>query len=348
MKPGDITPVIPSTPKFLVVKLVDRRTPDDPAIEARAREVVLVNAQNKVLTKEKTILYGKYLKQNKKLIRSIDFDAKKPGIDKLLKDKRVLVSVKGGKDKPITVADLAEALTAGFTHGIQRAIQEKRANAQKAPALDDLMSRIVINKEALARGLDKSADYREKIAKDEEMTLFGVFIEKALKPEVKIGEKDLKDYYEAHLKEFSYPEMVKLKSIVFKKRESAQKALEKLRQGMDLKWLTANAEDRVDPASAGIQNFNDQLVTTTSLPEGAQKALAGAKSEEYRLYESPDGYYYVLFVEKMIPARQQTLEEAAKEIVPATYQLKLKSVMQDWTKKLRDAADVKIYADFTN
>ena len=83
-----------------------------------------------------------------------------------------------------------------------------------------------------------------------------------------------------------------------------------------------------------------------ALPQGVQKALVEAKSEEYRLYESPEGYHYVLFVEKAVPARQQTLIEAANEIVPAAYGAKFKRLMDDWTKKLRDAADVAIYANF--
>jgi hypothetical protein len=47
---------------------------------------------------------------------------------------------------------------------------------------------------------------------------------------------------------------------------------------MDFKWLTANAEDRVDPDSAGIIEFGEQSLAITSLPEDAQKALAGVKT----------------------------------------------------------------------
>jgi hypothetical protein len=346
MKIGAVGSPILVIPNYIVFKLEELRLPEDPAKREEARTLALGRAQNRVLEKRRAELFKKFMKQNTKLIKSLDFEAKKPGFSKMLGDKRVIVAVKG--DTPITVADLAAALRSRLTHGIERAIQERKVNAMKLPVLNTLMSRVVIKKEALEEGLDKTPLYKGRIAANEEMTLFGAFVEKVLKPEVKISKEDFKAYYDAHVnsEEYGYPEMVKIKSIVFKKKEAAQKSIEKLRQGMDLKWLTENAEDQVGQGGEGVLNFGDQLVTTKSLPEGAQKALAGAKSDEYRLYEAPEGNFYILYVEKLIPKRHQTLEEAMEQVGPAVYNKKLDEVMQGWVKKLREAADVKVYADF--
>ena len=343
MKIGDVSSVISSPPKFIVFKLVEVRYPDEPDKKAEAQTIAHARAQNRVLEKHKLALFKKFVKQNTKLIKTLDFEAPKPGFNNLLQDKRVLVTIKG--EKPITVADVAAALVGKFTHGIERAIKAKKVNEEKTAILDSLMAKKVVIKEALARGLDTSPDFKEKIAETEEMTLFGVFIEKILRPEVKIKEADLKEYFSAHINEYTYPEMVKIQAIVFKKKETAQKSLDKLRKGMDFKWLTANAEDRVDPDSAGVHNFGEEALAITSVPEDAQKALAGVKTGDYRLYEGPGGYY-VLYVEDEIPSRRQTLEEAQEQVVPAVYNQKVNQLMQEWTKKLRDAADVKIYVDF--
>jgi molybdopterin converting factor small subunit len=53
-----------------------------------------------------------------------------------------------------------------------------------------------------------------------------------------------------------------------------------------------------------------------------------------------------LYVEEEIPSRRQTLEEAQEQVVPAVYNQKVNQLMQEWTKKLRDAAEVTIYVDF--
>lgn len=346
MKNGDISSPILVIPNVIVFKLEELRLPEDPAKREEARTMAVGRAQNRVMEKRKAELFKKFMKQNTKLIKSLDFEAKKPGFSKMLADKRVIVAVKG--DKSITVADLAAAMRDRLTHGIERAIQERKVNAMKTPVLNTLMARIVIKKEALEEGLDKTPQYTARIAASEEMTLFGAFVEKVLKPEVKISQEDFKAYYDAHVNEedYGYPEMVKIQSIVFKKKEAAQKSIEKLRQGMDLKWLMENAEDQVGQEGKDVLNFGDQLVTTTSMPEGAQKALEGVKSDEYRLYEAPEGYFYILHVEKLIPKRHQTLEEAMEKVGPAVYTKKLDEVMQGWVKKLREAAEVKVYAEF--
>lgn len=344
MKIGAVSPVIAVPARFIIFRLDDLRVADDPAKKDEARAMALVNAQNRELEKRKLALFKKYMKQDTKRIKSLDFESKNPGFAKLLNDNRVLVYVKG--DKPITVADLAVVMGNKFTHGIDRAIKEKKVNVLKNGVLDSMMAKIVIRKEALEQGLDKTPQFKAKIAQDEEATLFGVFVQKIIKPDIKINREDLKKYYDEHIKEYSYPEMMKVQSIAFKKKGDAQKALEKLRQGMEFKWLTENAEGLVDPDSKGVLNFEGKLLTTTSMPEGVQKTLAGAKSDEYRFYESPEGYYYVLHVENVVPQRTQTLREAADQVGQAVYDQKFKKLMDDWTNKLRAAADVKVFTVF--
>ena len=344
LKIGEVSRVVKNPPKFVVLRLEGMKNSDDLTLKDKARAQVLAAAQGKVLDAEKERLFKKYLRQNSKLIKGLDLQAKKPGIDKLLTDKRVLVSAPG--ETPITVADLVNDIRSSYTHGMERAIQEKKINQQIAPTLKNLMTVIVLKKEALARGLDKTPSYREKVSLDEESTLFGAFVEFALKPEIKIEQKDLQAYFDSHRAEFSRPETLKLKSLAFKSKDSAQRAIEKLRKGIDLKWLASNADNLLEPGSPGMLEYDEREVPMPSLPQGVQKALVEVKSEEYRLYESPEGYHYVLFVEKAVPARQQTLIEAANEIVPAAYGAKFKRLMDDWTKKLRDAADVAIYANF--
>jgi hypothetical protein len=50
------------------------------------------------------------------------------------------------------------------------------------------------------------------------------------------------------------------------------------------------------------------------LPEGVRHTLAGAKPEEFRLYESPDKLFYVFYVRDVTPPALQSFEESRDEI----------------------------------
>jgi hypothetical protein len=344
MQTGSVSAVVPNLPKFVVFRLEDAKNADDPAIREQARRRLRDKARAKAVLDYRAGLYGKYLKQNTKLIKALDFEARKPGFAKLLKDKRVLVAIKG--EKPITVAELADALRGRFTHGVERALKENKVNAEKMPVLESMMARRVFHKAALDTGVDKSREYTDAVDEMERGVLFGLFVEKVIKPDIKIPEADLKEYYNAHLKEYTYPAMLKIKTLDFKTSDSAKKSIEKLRKGMDFKWLKANAEDLAANDDEGGQVPGEHLVTVTSLPDGMQKALAGVTSEDFRLYDDPRGFYEVVYVEKVIPATQQLFEDVVEKIGPIVYGEKLTQSIKEWSKKLAEANDIKIYVDF--
>ena len=109
---------------------------------------MLREARLKALNDYRTALLKKYTKPNAKLIKSIDFEAKKPGFDKMLTDKRALVTIKGGTK--ITVADLANAIEKKFYHGVPLAIKDKKVNKEKLTLLDDMVVKVVFRRAALA------------------------------------------------------------------------------------------------------------------------------------------------------------------------------------------------------
>ena len=83
--------------------------------------------------------------------------------------------------------------------------------------------------------------------------------------------------------------------------------MRKLREGADFGWLAANAEGQVDKGAPGLLAFDGRPVTTDSMPDGMQKALAGAKAGEFRLYASPEGHFYVLAVQQVIAPSAETV-----------------------------------------
>lgn len=341
VKIGSTSSVVKIKTGFVIFKLEDVRFPEDPKVKERVRMELLRQKQKEAFAKYEKALKAKSVKVNDSLLKSIDFESKEQGFEKLLKDKRAVAEIKG--EKPITVGELAEYMKQQLYHGVERAVEAKRLNKRKEQILDEILQKRILRKEALRLGIDKTEGYKNKVKEYENSLIFGAFVAKAVAPDIKLNEEELKGYYDQHAKEYTYPEMMKIKSLAFLKREDAEKALVQLRQGTDFQWLGANAEGQVDKNTKGVLNFEDNLLTTKNLPENVQKAVSGAKSGDFRLLANPENCFYVLSIQEVIPPRPQPYPEAREQIAKKIYNEKLTQAVEDYADKLRAVSDVKIY-----
>jgi hypothetical protein len=343
MKMGSVSPVIPVGPAFTVIKLEDTRYP---AGNVQARETAEKKAleikQSEVLTKFNKELSKKYAVINEQLLKKLDFEAAKPGFKALAKDKRVVVKIKGGE--AITVADLAEALTGRFFHGIDEAIKQKTVNVGKRPALDNLIYRVAFITEAKKQGLDQTAEYKHDVNEYRNSIVFGQFVATVVAPDVKITDDDIAAYYKEHLNDFTIPAMVKAQGLVFKSKKAAEENMEKLKKGIDFDWVKNNAEGQVDKEQAEqLLEFSGKLLSVNSLTDGIRETVQDAKEEDVRMYASPEGYFYVLQVKKVVPASHSPLEKERKRIFNEMFASKLNKTVEQWSEKLKKAYPVKIY-----
>ena len=341
MKIGSTSPIVKIKPGFVIFKLEDVRYPDDPKIKEQVRMRALRQRQTEALMKYEKTLKAKYTKVNGPLLKSLDFESKEPGFDKLLKDKRAVAEIKG--EIPITVGEFADYMKQQLFHGINRAVETKRLNKKKEKTLEEMLQKRILRKEALLLGIDKTESYKNKVKEYEDSMIFGAFIQKAVTPDVKLKEEDLKAYYDGHIKEFTYPEMMKITSLVFGKRDDAEKTIINLRKGTDFQWVKAHAEGQMDRNTKGVLDFDGRLLTTKDLTEEVRKAVSGAKAGDFRLYESPQNHYYVLYIQEVVPSKPQPYTEAREKIAKKVYDDKLKKAVEEYAGKLRAASDVKVY-----
>jgi len=341
MNVGSISPMVKIDSGFVILKLENVRYPEDKEARERARQEALHRMRAKALEEYDKALKKKYVKVDQKVLDSLDYVSKEPGFQKLREDQRVVAEVKG--EKPITVGELTETLRQQFYHGIERAIESKRVNDKKAPILEEMLHKRVFRKEALRLDIDKTDAYRNKVKEYENSVIFGAFVQKALVPEIKIKEGELKAYYKDRIEEFTTPEMMRIRSLIFHKRERAENAIEKLRKGTEFKWMMANAEGQVDSNAKGLLNFENRFLTTSDFSEKLRKAIAGSRQGDFRLYASAEGYFYVLNIQEVAPPKPQPFIEAREAIAKTVYNDKLKKALEDWAEKLRAATEVKVY-----
>jgi hypothetical protein len=344
MKVGAVSPLLEVgsgvTAGFTLVRLEDVRYPENVGAREEARQLMLSQKKGQLITKHQQALYKKYVKLDNKLLQAINYDSLKPGMAKLLEDDRVLAKIAG--ERPVTVKELSVLIRDKFFHGVDKAMKEKRVNKLKNSALDSIIGKRVFRKEALLRGVDKTQQYQKRVGERENSVLFGLFLKKVIIPNVKVGDEDIKTYYNDHLADYQFPAMVKLNGLAFDKLPDAESALEKLRKGADYTWIKENAAGQTDKDADNLLFFDGVLILT-KLPQGVQRVLDGAKAGEHRLAAGPDGRSYVLSVLDMIPARTQTMEEASQTIAQTVFNAKLDKSLKEWEEKLRQAAAIEVY-----
>lgn len=343
LKKGEVSPLIPIGKQFTLLKLEDFRYPEDKAARERAEKEALQEKKVSSLKKYTEGLRKKYVKVDRKLFDGIDYEAAEPGFEKLREDQRVVARVKG--EKPVTVGDLTTSLEKKFFHGADRAAEEKKINRKKDAVLEEILNKRVSLLEAKKQKLERTEYFKVKAQENRNGVLFGAFVQKVIAPDVKVGDEELNEFYQAHIGDYTYPEMVRIDGLLFSDRKTSEEAIEKLRKGADFQWLRTNAEAQVDPAKGeNLLDFKAQLLDASTLPEGVRKAISGAAPGEYRLYADPGNAYYVLALRERIPSRPIPLESLKGVMEKKVFSEKLERVLRDWEEKLRKASDVKIYA----
>jgi hypothetical protein len=260
--------------------------------------------------------------------------------EKLTNDQRVIATVKGGE--AVTVADLAQALREKFYHGVGPAIQQKKLNSTAPELLEGLYTKRLLYVEALQQGIDKRKEVQAAVRQFEESLIFGIFVEKVLRPEVKLDPSDIESYYQEHLQEFTTPERIRFEALAFSSGVAADAAADKLRKGVDFKWMKANADDQVKVSLV----VPGEALPLQDLPEGVRKALSGAQPGDYRVYADQQGAYHVLSVVEVIPSVQLPLEAVQQQVIPPVYQRKLNETLDSWTERLRAASTIEYYIVF--
>jgi len=341
MKIGEVSTPIPIERGWVILKLIDARPPqqEDPAARQEARKQSLDHQRSKALTEFKKGLLKKYATLNIKLYNKLDYDSKDANFEKLLKDDRVIAKIEG--EKPLTVGEFTESIEAKLYHGTKSAQDAKMINEKKPVVLNEILGKRLELKEALQTGIDKTDEYKDAMKRYEEAVLVNKFIQKVIIPDLKVGEEEQRAYYESHKKEFTRQSMVKLKSLAFKSKKDADSAIARLRKGVDFNWMKANAAGVVTDAEE-LQAANVPVIVT-SMPEGLQKGIEGAKEGDFRLYNAPKGLHYVVLVAGVVPEDVQPFEAVSKQIGMKIINEQITKSLEEWSAKLRDAYAVQVY-----
>jgi hypothetical protein len=343
MGTGSVSPVISVPGGFVLVKLEDTRRTESPDKRDWAWQEALRLRKAEVSQQFIESLKTKLAKTDTKLLDSINLGASVEEFDTLLKDERVITDI--GGDEQIKVSDLAGAVQRKYFHGVERAIGKKELKTQKHDVLEGLIERKVLVKEAKLEGIEKTDAYAVLVRTYENSLVFGMFMQKVILPDIKVMESEIKTYYEGHLSDYSSPETMRLDSVIFKNRGDAEEAMRKLRAGDELSWIKANSGGQIQLAKDDPDHLilNGNIIATTTMDQGLKTALTGAGAGDFRLYEGPEGYFYVISVVSVNPPETEDYLSVREPIAKQLYAQHVQAGLADWVEKLRSSATIKVY-----
>ncbi|HUJ29444.1 MAG TPA: peptidylprolyl isomerase, partial [Myxococcales bacterium] len=274
-----------------------------------------------------------------KLLEKLDFEAKKPGFEKLAKDKRALATLSNGVK--ITVADLAAVLRTNFFHGVEEAVRLQKVNSFRYGTFNKMLYRAIYDLEADNQRIADSDEYKRAVADYKEAIVFDQFVRRAVMTDVKVSEDEGKAYYQKHQAEYSFPAFYTLDALSFQSSRAAESALVRVRAGTDFKWLKANADGQVPDEKRNL-DLGTGTVSAKALPLGLESQLQNARPGDLRLF-SQDGQHHVVLVRATTPSKVQPYLDVRAEIAKTLTTQKLNQALQDWIARLRKAHDVKVY-----
>jgi hypothetical protein len=355
MEVNDVSEIFSAQEGFLVFRVEDVRFYEDPAVKEEARQKVLERVKKEAAREYADTLQEKHSTIDEKLLTKADFETEKSGFlslgeekpvdfQKFLEDERVVATVHSEPSFTVTVGDLAREVKEGLYHGVEQAVDRKKElNKKKRIKLRNMLFKRTAVLEARSEDLDQTEEYSDAIERFENSLLFGMFVNKVIAPDVKISEKEVREYYTEHTDEFSSPKMFRMNGLAFHESTDAERALDKLRRRADFKWVSANSPGQVERGTEGVLDFKNALLSLTALPEDLQEDADRAKSGDVLLYSDPDGYHYVVSVERIFPPTPQAYEAARGPIAKIIVDEKARVLIDDWSEKLKGAYETRIF-----
>jgi parvulin-like peptidyl-prolyl isomerase len=326
---------------FAVLRLDELLYPDDPKALLDAKKVSVRARREDAVRRYQQSLAKKYAKVNVELVKKLDFEAEKPGFDALAKDQRVVASIQG--EKPITVADLAAQLGKKFFHGVATPGKEHRLNPERFAAFEKLLTARLYAKEGAVRKIRKTPEYQRELDAQRRGLSFSAFLDKVLVPDVKVSEAEVKAQYDGNPARYTSPGMYRLESLSFTTAKGAEAVRAKLLSGTDWAFLRANADGQVKAEARTLALDGNLSVIASSLPEGLDAALAGARAGDYRIWAASPAENLVVRVIESTPPRLQPYPDAREAIARRIFDEKLAKALDAYVAKLREARPVEVY-----
>lgn len=152
-----------------------------------------------------------------------------------------------------------------------------------------------------------------------------------------IDDKSVRQYYEEHLDQYSFPEQVRARQIVVVTEDEAVKILRRLRKGEDFEKLAKEESMMPERLYGGDLGF----FARGEMPEAFDEVFSLKVGEVSKVTKSPYGYH-IFKVEEKVEAKVRDFDEVKDEIAHRIRKEKSEQIYYEWLSGLRAKAKIRI------
>jgi peptidyl-prolyl cis-trans isomerase C len=199
----------------------------------------------------------------------------------------------------------------------------------------------LMSKEAVKAGLDKREDIKVKLSKEasgsvvNDQILSTAYLQYRIKQMNPVTDAEAEQYYLGHRNEFTVPERVNVKRIVFDAREKAQEALAAFRKGMTFEeFKKQHPELRIKIDTLWLQH-------TEAGSEMERIAFSLREGDVSDILTAQKGFY-ILRVLKKSPGRTQSFSEVKNKLSVRLQQERERELMEQIRNDLRTGININI------
>lgn len=219
----------------------------------------------------------------------------------------------------------------------------------KKEVLDNMVSFELMVREARSQKLDQDPEVQQAIDKIIVQKLVRKSLDENGAPATAVSDDDAKNFYDQHIDEFVKPERLGLAQMFFKSADAAKAAYtrikaEEQRDPMVFPTLARQlSEDEATKPMGGDLGYKSRAEFEKQFGPAAADAAFALKNigEETQVVQSAKGFHIFRLTSKL-PAFNASFDQAKPQIVARIGREKRSKEFQDWVKKLRDEAGVKV------
>ncbi|MDR3578995.1 MAG: peptidylprolyl isomerase [Oryzomonas sp.] len=210
--------------------------------------------------------------------------------------------------------------------------------------LDTMVIRELILQQAAKDGLDKSPEVARKLEDLKKRLIVEAFLKKRVETDAKIGDDDLKKFYEQNKDKFKTGEQVRASHILVKTEKEAKDVLAQIKAGGKFEELAKKYSVDSSAAKGGDLGWFGK----GSMVPVFEKAVLSLKEGQVSDVVKSDFGYHIIKLTGKRPAGVRPFEEVKDQIKAAIMPTKQQEVFQKIKDELKKSAKINIKEDVLN
>jgi peptidyl-prolyl cis-trans isomerase C len=253
------------------------------------------------------------------------------------------------KEGPVVAEVNGSSITTGdFNNELKNLPEYLKAMAEtpqgRKEMLDTMVIRELILQQAAKDGLDKSPEVARKLEDLKKRLIVEAFLKKRVETDAKIGDDDLKKFYEQNKDKFKTGEQVRASHILVKTEKEAKDVLAQIKAGGNFEELAKKHSVDSSAARGGDLGWFGK----GSMVPVFEKAVMSLKEGQVSDVVKSDFGYHIIKLTGKRPAGVRPFEEVKDQIKAAIMPTKQQEVFQKIKDELKKNAKINIKEDVLN